>query len=77
MIVAGVQCVVGIPENKLHGGTEKGSVGIKIRGNVKFSPLKFLGFLTDFWGARLGIKNRGFMKIEELTYVFEIGAGVW
>ena len=23
--------------------------GIKIRGNVKYSPLKFLGVLTDFW----------------------------
>jgi hypothetical protein len=51
--------------------------GIKFRGNVKFSPLKFLSVLTEFWGARVGIKNRGFMDIEELTYVFEIGAGVW
>jgi len=51
--------------------------GIKLRGNVKYSPLKFLGFLSDFWGVRLGIKNRGFMDIDQLTYVFEIGAGVW
>ena len=51
--------------------------GIKLRGNVKFSPFKFLGFLTDFWGARLGIKNRGFMDINNLYYTFEIGAGVW
>jgi hypothetical protein len=51
--------------------------GLKFRGNVKFSPLKFLSFLTDFLGARIGVKNRGFMKIEELTYLFEIGAGVW
>ena len=51
--------------------------GIKIRGNVKYSPLKFLGVLTDFWGIRLGIKNKGFWSINNLDYVFEIGAGVW
>jgi hypothetical protein len=51
--------------------------GIKLRGNVKFSPLKFLSIFADLWGVRLGIKNRGFMDIKELTYVFEIGAGVW
>ncbi len=51
--------------------------GLKFRGNVKFSPVKFLSVLTDFWGARVGIKNRGFMNIKELTYIFEVGAGVW
>jgi hypothetical protein len=51
--------------------------GLKFRGNVRYSPLKFLGVLTEFWGARIGIKNRGFMDINELTYIFEIGAGVW
>ncbi len=51
--------------------------GIKLRGNVKYSPLKFLGILTDFWGVRLGVKSRGFMKIDDLSYVFEFGAGVW
>ncbi|MEO8665701.1 MAG: hypothetical protein ABI462_09415 [Ignavibacteria bacterium] len=51
--------------------------GIKLRANVKFSFLKFLGFLTDFWGVRLGIKNQGFMEIKKLSYVIEIGAGVW
>jgi hypothetical protein len=51
--------------------------GIKLRGNVKFSPLKFLSIFTDLWGVRFGIKNRGFMDINELSYVFEIGAGVW
>jgi hypothetical protein len=51
--------------------------GIKLRGNVRFSPLKFLSVFADLWGVRLGIKNRGFMDITELAYVFEIGAGVW
>ncbi len=51
--------------------------GIKLRGNVKYSPLKFLSVLTDFWGVRLGVKAKGFMKIDELSYVLEFGAGVW
>jgi len=51
--------------------------GIKLRGNVKFSPLKFLSVMADLWGVRLGVKNRGFMDIKNLNYVFEIGAGVW
>lgn len=50
---------------------------IKMRGNVKYSAFKFLGFLTDFWGVRFGIKNKGIWAINNLDYVFEIGAGVW
>ncbi len=51
--------------------------GIKFRANVKFSPLKFLSFLTEFWGVRLGIKNKGFPDINSLQYNIEVGAGVW
>ncbi|MDX1393134.1 MAG: hypothetical protein R3195_02040 [Gemmatimonadota bacterium] len=51
--------------------------GIKFRVNLSTSPLKFLGFLTDFWGLRAGIKNKGFFEIEKLSYVLEFGAGVW
>lgn len=51
--------------------------GIKFRVNLSGSPMKFLGFLTDFWGVRAGIKNKGFFTIEKLSYVIEIGAGVW
>ncbi len=51
--------------------------GIKFRANVMYSPLKFLSFLSDFWGVRIGIKNKGFWTINEFSYVFEIGAGVW
>lgn len=50
--------------------------GLKFRANLGHSPLKFLPF-TDFWGARLGIKNYGFFDIDRLTYVIEFGAGVW
>ena len=51
--------------------------GIKIRGNVSYSPLKFLSFISPFWGLRLGIKNKGFPSIDHLNYIFEVGAGVW
>ncbi len=51
--------------------------GLKFRANVKFTPLKFLSSITDFWGLRVGIKNKGFKSIRELTYVIEFGAGVW
>ncbi|HMS63977.1 MAG TPA: hypothetical protein PKD83_01845 [Ignavibacteria bacterium] len=51
--------------------------GIKIRGNVTYSPLKFLSFLSPLWGIRLGIKNKGFMSIDHLNYIIEVGAGVW
>ncbi len=50
--------------------------GLKFRANLGHSPLKFLPF-TDFWGARLGIKNYGFFDIDRLTYVIEFGAGVF
>ncbi|HGY55797.1 MAG TPA: hypothetical protein ENK44_08855 [Caldithrix abyssi] len=51
--------------------------GVKFRTTVKPTILSFLSPITDFWGVRIGIKNRGFMKIDQLTYVFEIGAGAW
>jgi hypothetical protein len=49
--------------------------GLKFRVNMAHTPAKFLTFLTDYWGLRAGIKNRGFFKINDLTYVIEIGAG--
>lgn len=51
--------------------------GIKLRGNITYSPLKFLSFISPFWGLRLGIKNKGFMSIDHLNYIIEFGAGVW
>ena len=51
--------------------------GIKLRANIEHSPMKFLGFFTDFWGVRAGIKNTGAMDIDNLTYVLEVGAGAW
>lgn len=49
--------------------------GMKFRAQIGHSPLKFLSFLTDFWGFRVGIKNYGFFDIDRLTYVLEVGAG--
>jgi hypothetical protein len=49
--------------------------GLKFRTQVGQSPLRFLSFLTEFWGLRLGVKNYGFFDIDRLTYVVEIGAG--
>jgi hypothetical protein len=51
--------------------------GLKFRVNISTSPFSFLGFFTDFWGFRAGIKNYGFTDIERLTYVFEFGAGAF
>jgi hypothetical protein len=51
--------------------------GLKFRVQLGTSPLKFLTFLTDFWGFRAGIKNYGFTDIDRLTYVLEFGAGAW
>ncbi len=49
--------------------------GLKFRGQIGSTPLKFLSFFTDFWGFRMGIKNYGFADIDRLTYVLEVGAG--
>ncbi len=51
--------------------------GIKFRGQISNSPLKFLTFLTDFWGLRLGIQSKGFVDIDRFAWVIEFGAGVW
>ncbi len=51
--------------------------GLKFRTQIGHSPLRFLSFITDFWGLRIGIKNYGFFDIDHLTYVMEIGAGAF
>jgi hypothetical protein len=49
--------------------------GLKFRVDVTHTPMKFLAFLTHFWGVRAGIKNTGFEDVNRLTYVMEVGAG--
>jgi len=51
--------------------------GVKFRGNLAHTPLKFMTFLTDFWGLRVGLKYLGFAAVDELAFVVEVGAGVW
>jgi len=51
--------------------------GLKFRANVEKSPLKFLRVLTPFWGVRTGIKMLGFADISRLSFVVEVGAGVF
>jgi hypothetical protein len=51
--------------------------GIKFRALLSHTPLKFMTTLTDFWGIRFGIKNKGFWDVNNITYVVEIGAGTW
>jgi hypothetical protein len=49
--------------------------GFKFRANLE--AVKWLSWLTPFWGVRFGIKNYGFANIDRLTYVMEFGAGAF
>ncbi len=52
--------------------------GVKFRLNMSHTPLKFLSKLgTDFWGVRVGVKNKGVFNWNEIGYAIEVGAGVW
>jgi len=52
--------------------------GVKFRLNMSHTPLKFLSVLgTDFWGVRVGVKNKGIFNWESIGYAIEVGAGVW
>jgi hypothetical protein len=52
--------------------------GNKFRANVMHSPLKFLRYLgSDFWGVRLGVRAAGYPGIDDLSFIVEVGAGVW
>ncbi len=52
--------------------------GVKFRLNMSHTPLKFLSVLgTDFWGVRVGVKNKGLFNWESIGYAIEVGAGVW
>lgn len=75
---------VGVERDREDSGAERPSrtdfvleTGVKFRVNISRSPVKFLAPLTPFWGVRFGVKNYGFTDIDRLTYVMEVGAGVW
>jgi len=60
---------------KSHFMTE---TGIKFRGNISKTPIKFLKRLgTDFWGLRLGLQTWGFANFDRIGYAVEIGAGTF
>ena len=52
--------------------------GVKFRFNLANTFMRpITKITTPFWGFRFGIANSGFPNIQHLTYVIEIGAGVW
>lgn len=62
-------------EGNLH-TDQMTEAGIKMRFNMNATPLRFLTVLgTDFWGFRIGMKNKGFLNWESIGYAMEFGAG--
>ncbi|HZL85276.1 MAG TPA: hypothetical protein VFD07_07875, partial [Candidatus Krumholzibacteria bacterium] len=51
--------------------------GIRFRANIRHSPLSFMSKLMDFWGLRGGIQYKGLLPVNEVTFVVEVGSGVW
>ena len=52
--------------------------GLKFRANLGHTPLSFFRYLgTEFWGLRVGMQYVDFVRVEELRWVIEFGAGVW
>lgn len=52
--------------------------GVKFRFNLANTFMRpITKITTPFWGFRFGITNVGFPNINRLTYVIEVGAGVW
>ena len=41
------------------------------------APLRALEGVMPFWGIRMGVRSRGALDIEGLTFIFEFGGGVW
>ena len=52
--------------------------GLKFRMDMSHTPLTFLSKLgTNFWGVRVGVKNKGIFNWDAMGYAIEVGAGVW
>ena len=49
-------------------------VGFKFRFRA---PTRAFAALTPFWGVRLGVKSVGALDIDGLSFIFEVGGGVW
>ena len=52
--------------------------GMKLRVNMKYSPVKFLSKITPFWGFRVGLKYSGnAWNFRNLGLIVEVGAGTF
>lgn len=52
--------------------------GLKFRVNMRYSPIKFVTHITDFWGLRIGLKYAGnAWDFRHLGLAFEVGAGTF
>ena len=52
--------------------------GVKLRVNMKYSPVKFLAKITPFWGFRAGLKYSGnAWDFRRLGLILEVGAGTF
>lgn len=59
---------------RLTEATFAAETGFKFRFRA---PLKALEGLMPFWGIRMGVRSRGALDIDGLTFIFEFGGGVW
>ena len=41
------------------------------------APVRALEGVMPFWGVRMGVRSRGALDIDGLTFIFEFGGGVW
>lgn len=41
------------------------------------APVRALEAVMPFWGVRMGVRSRGALDIDGLTFIFEFGGGVW
>lgn len=52
--------------------------GLKFRVNMKYSPIKFVTKITDFWGFRIGLKYAGnAWDFRHIGLVAEVGMGTF
>jgi len=52
--------------------------GLKFRVNMKYSPIKFVTKITDFWGFRIGLRYVGnAWDFRQIGLLAEVGAGTF
>ena len=61
-------------------GTDKTETAFAAETGFKFrfrAPLRALEGVMPFWGIRMGVRSRGALDIDGLSFIFEFGGGVW